>query len=107
LSYPLFIPLSEPVYRGVQKMSATSLFTVHSTPFLLHGNSHSAKPKGHPIVKSFPRNAELKLKIMKIRLGIIAIVLFGMNLVSCSKSDLTEENSLIELATEGAISPFG
>jgi len=38
---------------------------------------------------------------MKIRLGIIAIVLFGMNLVSCSKSDLTEENSLIELATEG------
>ncbi len=38
---------------------------------------------------------------MKIRLGIIAIVLFGMNLVSCSKSDLAEENGLIELATEG------
>lgn len=38
---------------------------------------------------------------MKIRLGIIAIVLFGMSLVSCSKSDLAEENTLLELATEG------
>ncbi|MFX0556109.1 hypothetical protein ACOCEA_04895 [Maribacter sp. CXY002] len=39
---------------------------------------------------------------MKFRLGIIAIVLFGMNLVSCSPISLAEENQLYDIqATEG------
>lgn len=38
---------------------------------------------------------------MKIRLGIIAIVLFGLNLVSCSPNSLAEEDKLYEVATDG------
>lgn len=38
---------------------------------------------------------------MKIRLGIIAIILIGMNLVSCSPDSLVAEDQLYEQATEG------
>jgi hypothetical protein len=42
-----------------------------------------------------------KFKIMKIKLGIIAILLFGSSLVSCTKTSLSEEDQFYENATDG------
>lgn len=37
---------------------------------------------------------------MKIKLGIIAILLFGMNLISCSQDNLAEEDAIYETAND-------